>query len=32
MVDAADLKSVDCKNREGSSPSAPMNAFYFLIV
>ena len=24
MVDAADLKSVDCKNREGSSPSAPI--------
>jgi hypothetical protein len=24
MVDAADLKSVDCKSREGSSPSAPI--------
>ena len=24
MVDAPDLKSVDCKDREGSSPSAPI--------
>ena len=27
MVDAADLKSVDCKNREGSSPSTPIIFF-----
>lgn len=24
MVDAADLKSVDCKSRAGSSPAAPI--------
>ena len=24
MVDATDLKSVDCNGREGSSPSAPI--------